>query len=424
MNILWLSHLIPYPPKGGVLQRSYHLLRELAKHHEVDLLAFNQRTLMEPMFKNIEAGVQEAKEELSEFCVNVEFFEIPSEIGAYGKYILAFKSLTTPAPYNINWLKSSRFQDKVEELCAQKRYDIVHFDTISLIPYYSLCEHAVTILDHHNIESHMLLRRAENENNLLKKLYFWQEGKRLTHYERKFCPKFSLNITCSEIDSERLRSFLPSVNVEDIPNGVDTDYFIPSRFVPGSNGETSKKQSILFIGTLDWYPNAEAVFFIVNQIWPTLKKLHPNITVDIIGANPAKELVDFAENNADFHVHGFVDDILPFLNEASVYVCPIKDGGGTKLKILDAMAMGNALVVHPIACEGIAVENGEHVVFAESADEFVSEIGKLLVDSPRAMRLGQNARGLIEEYYSYSQIGQKCSELYEKTLSDIKSQRS
>lgn len=406
MRILWLSHLVPYPPKGGVLQRSYHLLHELSKYHEVDLLAFNQPNLLKPIYDDIDSGLELAKTELGKFCNNVEVFDIETTKFRYGNIWLALKSLLTSDPYNISWLKSKKFSSALDQYLNENQYDLVHFDTISLVPYYRQIKNIPCVLDHHNIESHMLLHRATMEANLLKKWYFYQEGVRLEKYEKEFCPKFSLNITCSDPDTQRLIDITGSNNTITIPNGVDIEDFNPKHSTEQNDG----RKRIVFIGRLNWYPNAEAVTFIADKIWPILKQLEPGVECDIIGANPPQSVVSLAAKDTDFRAHGFVDDIYPFMSSSTIYVCPITNGGGTKLKVLDALAMAMPLVANPFACDGIAVEDGKNVIFAETAQQFADAISQLLNDRVTLHRLSVNARSLIEDYYSYHNIGMKFSE--------------
>ena len=404
MKVLWLSHLVPYPPKGGVLQRSYNLVRELARHHEVSLLAFVQGEPLRASFGNLEDGLAAAKSALSEFCPHVTFVPIPCEQRVWGRHRLALRSLVSADPYTINWLKSEPYRQELARLLQDLQPDLVHFDTISLAPYRRQVASLPTILDHHNIESHMMLRRAEMETNPLAAAYFRQEGGRLARYEQAECPQFSLNITCSSLDSARLLELVPAAPVDDVPNGVDVGYFRAA-------GSAELADSIIFAGTLSWYPNRQAVDFIAREIWPRLKAAAPGSSVDIVGASPPAELLELSRRDPDFRVHGFVDDVRTYLDRAPVYVCPITDGGGTKLKILDALAMGKAIVADPIACEGIDVTDGVDVVFASQPEEYVSAIRRLFTDRDERARLGANARRLAEEKYAYSMIGDKLARL-------------
>ncbi|MDX2505576.1 MAG: glycosyltransferase [Gammaproteobacteria bacterium] len=409
MRILWLSHLVPYPPKGGVLQRAHYMLREVARYHEVDLVAFNQKSLMAPFFPSLEVGLDEAEKVLGEFCRDTYFLDIPADKTKSGKYLMALKSIFSSDPYTINWLKSKEYAQLVDRLLAENEYDLVHFDTISLLPYFDSIGSIPAVLDHHNIESHMLLRRVENETNALKKWYYGQEGKRLEKFEKEYCPQFALNITCSEVDANRLQEIAVGCRAVEVPNGVDIDFF-------KADGSEHRPNSLIFVGRLNWYPNTAAVRFIAHQLWPALKAAIPDINIDIIGANPPEDLVALSGEDLDFRVHGFVDDIHSFMNTAAVYLCPITDGGGTKLKILDALSMKKAIVAHPIACEGIRVSNGKNVMFAESVDDYVAAIKQLFKDGERRKAMGKEARALIEAEYSYTKIGKQLSELYQRCV--------
>ena len=189
----------------------------------------------------------------------------------------------------------------------------------------------------------MMLRRARIESNVAKRFYFWQEGLRLRRFERSVCREFDLNLTCSELDTKRLQAVSPGVAVAEVPNGVDTEYF-------RLNQEPERPLSLVFAGNMSWYPNAAAMLFFAEKIWPALKKKLPGVTMDVIGANPSPRLSALAARDRDFRVRGFVPDVRTDISTAALYVCPIKDGGGTKLKILDALAMGRPIVAHPIAC--------------------------------------------------------------------------
>lgn len=407
MKILWLSHLIPYPPKGGVLQRAFHLVREMASRHELDLVAFNQRSLINPLFPANSNPEQIALTELRKYCNLVDIFPIPSEVRPYGKHILALQSLISRDCYNVNWLKSKKFHARVIELTTQKKYDWIHYDTISLAPFLANTDSKLC-LDHHNIESHMLDRRAENENNLFKKLYFSYEAKRLLAYEKEKCPNFNLNIVCSDIDGARLNELSPQSRVETIPNGVDIDYFSS-----GASGAEQIPFNFLFVGTLSWYPNADAVKYIARELWPAIAAALPGATIDIVGANPPQEILAVAERDSCFRVRGFVDDVRPYFDRASVFLCPIRDGGGTKLKILDAMAMGKAIVAHPLACEGISVQHGQNVLLGDSTESLVSAAIMASKDSMLRNNLEKEARRLVEQKYAWSAIGDRYAGLLE-----------
>ena len=173
MKVLWLSHLLPYPPTGlGVLQRSYNLIRELARTHEVTLVGFIQPRPLKDIFDDPAKGLADGLAHLKGFCAEVQFVPIPAEQSRYGQHALAIASLFARDPYSVNWLKSSEMDLILTELRDRNRFDVVHFDTVGLASFRDIFEGHPCTLDHHNIESHMMLRRAELETNVLKKYYF------------------------------------------------------------------------------------------------------------------------------------------------------------------------------------------------------------------------------------------------------------
>jgi glycosyltransferase involved in cell wall biosynthesis len=399
-KILWLSHFVPYPPKGGNLQRSYNLIKELSKQNEVTLLTFNQSKII-PTQKLLDEAILH----LGNFCKIEPIFEIPSEKSFLGKITLLLRGMLPWRTYTISWLESENFQSYLYELIEKYKFDVIHCDTISLVPCVKKIKNVKIVLNHHNIESLMMLRRAENEKNILKKFYFWQEGKKLARYERKVCGDFDLNITCSELDSDRLVSHTKISKCETIPNGVDLDYFNPVD-IP------QKPRSLIFVGGLSWYPNLDAMTFFLKQVWPLLHKEVEDVSLTIIGRSPPDWMIEMQAIYPSLKVMGFVDDIRSLLSESYLYVCPIKDGGGTKLKVLDALAMKKALVADPIACEGIDVKNGESVMFASTPREYIEAIKSLIANQELKESIEREGRRLIEKNYSFASIGARLSLLY------------
>lgn len=403
MKILWISHLVPYPPKAGVLLRAHYLVKELAKYHEVHLISFNQKTLIEPYFDSYEEGSAIAKSKMEEICSRVEFFDSPMDKSPLSKYWCALKSLITPTPYNINWLRDSHFHQAVNQWHQEENYDFIHCDTISLAQYTSDIQNTSMSLDHHNVESHMLIRRAEMETNLLKKFYFWQEGIKLGRCEKNICPQFTTNLTCSELDTKRFEDISPSAKFYEIPNGVDIEAFTPGTIEPDP-------ATFIFIGTLDWYPNTRAVRYIANEIWPILKKEIPNAKINIIGSGAPSDLIALNNTDDNFNVLGYVDELKPYLDSATAYLCPIDDGGGTKLKLLDAFAAGKAVVAHPVACEGLKVSDGKQVLLANTPDNYLLQIKKLLDSTTYRSEIEKNARIHAENFFSFTSIGKQLAD--------------
>ncbi len=402
-KILWLSHFVPFPPNIGAVQRSYNLLRETAKYHDVTVLAFNQAALL-----NSATDLANSIKHLQQFCRIAEVFPIPTDTMHYGRPLAYLKSIFTANPFTLNWLMSKQFQHALRSLIDNETFDLVYFDTISLAPYRAVTGDIPCLLNHHNIESDMMRRRARIERNPFKKAYILLEAKKIEITEKKWCPQFNLNITCSPLDNQRLLSHVPDLLLEVIPNGVDF-----SRL--GEKSHAEKKDTLVFAGGMAWYPNRAAMEFFAMEVWPLLTSRRPGIQMTVVGPNPPESLISQAQKDTAFKVTGFVDDVRPYIDAAAVYICPIFDGGGTKLKVLEALAMGKALVAHPVACEGIDVINGKSVVFAETPAEFTNRIIELLDSPDKRHILGENGKRLVLDHYSYSSIGMHLARLIAAT---------
>jgi polysaccharide biosynthesis protein PslH len=400
MQVLWLSHVVPYPPNAGVLLRAYHLLKGVAARHDVHLVAFVQRPLLATFYADPDAGIEECRAELSRFCRSVTLLSIERAERPLGKVRTAAEGLLRRGGYTASWLDGPGGSAAIQSVAGARRHDVAHFDSISLASYRHCLAGIPATLGHHNAEAHMMLRRAAHERSYVRKLYFRQEGLRLARYERRVADWFRLHVTCSDLDSARLRQTMPAAQFLTVPNGVDPGYFVPA-------GLEQQPNSVIFVGTMSWYPNVDAVTFFLREVWPLLRATVPTVTFDIVGADAPAELRELAARSPGVTVHGFVPEIRPLIERAALYVCPIRDGGGTKLKILDALAMSKCVLAHPVACEGISVTADVDVVFADSAAEFARQAAALLADAERRRTIGAAARRLVVSQYDFAALAER-----------------
>ena len=401
MSLLWLSHFVPYPPKGGSYQRSYNLLKETARKNDVYLIALKHKTSTHP-----QAEIELAKKELGVFCKEVHIIDISSRISGASMYMLSLKSLLQGIPLSVSMYQFPEMSCCIKEVSERVQFDVVHFDTISLAIHRKDVGSAATVMNHHNVESFMMTRRVANEPNLLKRLFFRLEGWRLRKYEKEYCAKFRLNLAVSEPDSEMFREIAPDARFEVVSNGVDTRYFLPEN-------DYKKKSRLIFAGRLDQYSNKDAILHFCTKAWPLVKEANPEITLTIIGSGVAsQQLTEIARNDNRIELLGYVDDVRPYFAESLAMVCPIRDGGGTRLKILDAMAMGMPIVSTTIACEGIDVAKEEELLIADTPEEFNEQIHRVYTDDALRASLGVKARAKAEMLYSWDIIGKKLNRLY------------
>ena len=406
MKILWLSHFAPYPPKGGASQRSYNMLKQLSKYADVSLLSLAPYSKIASFFNNYEAGIEEIEHELGKYCDEIRLIPHGRHKRQTAKTLNALKSLVRNDPYDVVCLESKELETSLTKALAENNYDAIHLDTIGLWPYVANLDIPL-ILNHHNIESQMLQRRASKTSWPLSQYIRSQESK-LQKLEIQAGAKARINVTCSRDDGQRL-SEIGIDNVAEIPNGVDLSYFSRRQ----NYQATESGIDLIFAGGLEWYPNRDAMIFFAKKVWPQLKAKPQAATMTVVGRGSIPLLNNIAATDSSFKVAGFVPDVRTYLEQASIYVCPIRDGGGTKLKVLDALGMGIPLIAHPIACEGINVRNGEHVIFAETPKQFCDAILSLSAAPELKMKLSANGRQLIEEQYCYNKIGEKMAKVYQ-----------
>jgi glycosyltransferase involved in cell wall biosynthesis len=398
MKILWLSHLVPYPPKGGVLQRTYNMIREVSKYHDITLVAFNQAGFLSASLPEQDDPLEFAKQELLSVVESIHVLAIPEDALVGGRYRTALRALVSARSYNMEWLRSTEARQTIVKLLSENSFDAVHIDTVSLCVYSDLFKGLPVVLNHHNFESAMLESRSRTEQNPIKSLYYRYEASRLFKSEVQHCKSSGLNITCSNDDAEAMGASIGGKFLS-VPNGVDVSYFYPNPSV------SVAEKSIVIVGGLSWYPNREAVEYFIREIWPLIKARIPGMSVDIVGRGPTPEMLKLAETDELFRLHGFVDDVRDYLWRAQFYLCPIRTGGGTKLKILDALASGTCIIADPFACKGIDVTDGKDVLFARTPEEYVSNLQRLIDDPELERSLRSWGPKLIREKYSYDRIG-------------------
>ena len=401
MKVLIIAHKNPNPPRGGATLRNFNLMKECSRNHELHLITFTQ----EPYLRDPEK-MQESIEGLRKYCKHVEVFKIPTNSNRFSWYLLLFLNLFSLQPYSVWWFWSPKLKRAIQEHLRKHSFDLVEIGTIAHMQYAKLAPDLPKLLIHHNVESELLYRRSRTAKGLLARTYLWYQAYKLRRLEKKAFEVFDYHTVVSMRDKKTLLEIGPGANIEVVDNGVDTDFFTPS------DGPV-EPYTIVYVGSLGWYPNAEAMIYFSREIWPLLKREIPSIKLNLVGDGPPKELVEFGKKDPAFRLLGLVDDVRPYILKSAVYVVPITVGGGTRLKILDAMALGKAIVSTSIGCEGINTIDGENIMIADTPREFVEKIARLFCDEGLRRRLGARARETAVEYYSWKKIAPKLERIYE-----------
>lgn len=403
MKILFLSQIVPYPPHGGVLQRGYNLLRELGRDARVHLLAF-----VHPDVLPTEAARHESHVALQKFCETVEYFPLWPKASPVHRVAGLAASALSSRPFSVLAHRSASFQRRVSELVDTKSFDLIHVDTIALAQFLDARWPITTVLTHHNIESQLMERRAGAETRQLAKWFLRRETGKLRSHEEATVRAFDINIFVSQTDEKILRERVPGLRTAIVPNGVDIEYFTPN--------QGKDAPALIYTGGMNMFANRDAVMFFLNEIWPLIRKRVPGVRFFAVGQDPPKELVALAVRDPQVVVTGYVTDIRPLVLDASVYVVPLRVGGGTRLKVLDAMAMGKAMVSTSIGCEGLDVRPDEHLLVADTPERFAERTVMLLEDRNHRLALGNAARNLVERCYSWGTVGKQLMNAYHSAM--------
>jgi polysaccharide biosynthesis protein PslH len=402
MRLLWFSHFVPYPPRGGAPQRSYNLLRHASRLYETTLIAFN-------LHGKAAAQLTTWKAELEKHCSRVVFWETPVKWKSLHWGAKLMLSPLRPEPYSCSCFWSPSLDVKWRAMLDEHRDALVHFDSIDLALFAGRAAGFAKVLNHHNCESALAMRRARAEPNPVEKLYLQSQARKLTRLEQSICPLFDLNLAVSLADAELLKARSPSASFHVVENGTDTDYFVPLT-------ASEESGSLIFAGSLNWYPNVSAIQFFVRDVWPVVKRQRPGARLYVVGMKPAAWLAAWLRQDPQITLVDSPPDIRPWIARAAVVICPMRDGGGTKVKILDAMAMGKAVVSTSLGSEGLEARHREHLLIADDPQDFAGCALEVLRDRTLRKRLGTAARAFAEREYSWRVVGGHLEEAYEKVL--------
>jgi len=343
---------------------------------------------------------------LKQYCKEVHSFPIPSDNNFFVLFKLILGNLFSPLPFTAQKYYTNEMVNKIKVIISKSNIDIVHFDTLILAQFKNIIPRTIPwVLVNHNVESILIRRRALKEKSILKILYIYIQYLKLKKYERTNCPKAHANVVVSQKDKEDLEIIAQNSRYYVVENGVDTAYF-------NKQGINKKKDILIMVGGWSWLPNYDSFKLFYHKIYPLIKKDIPNTILWIVGANPTQDMLDIEKKDASVKIYGLVDDVRPLYEQASVFLVPLRIGGGTRLKILDALSMEKSIVTTSIGCEGILVEDRVHLFIADTPEDFAQKTITLLKDEQLNERLGKNGRKLMLEKYDWTLIGPKMEAVY------------
>jgi glycosyltransferase involved in cell wall biosynthesis len=400
LKLLFVTPYLPSPPGFGGARRLHGLFTGLARKHEVSVLAL----------ANPEESHEASLKATREYCREVEIVPNPPfALSLRGKRALQLRSLFSAKSFE--WVSHVRpeLRAALRGFLAREKHDVVTFEFTHMAPYRTEVgigpDAPLCVLDEHNIEYEILRRTAASETALLRRLYNAVNWRKLHSEELAAWRAFDGCTVTSVHDRDLLLRSLPHTRTSVVPNGVDLDFFKPG---PGAAVEPD---TLLFFGAINYFPNTDGLRFFLEEIFPLVRARRPRARLSVVGHTP-----DHIRALASEHVlmKGFVPDVRAEIERAAVVIAPLRVGGGTRLKIVEAMSMARPVVSTPQGAEGLEVSDSRDLFIASTPAAFADKVVRLLQDAALAGRMGDQARRLVEQRYGWAAAVSQLESFYDE----------
>lgn len=397
MNIVWVKMGGLWPCTSGGRLRSLHTIAALAKRHQVTVVTTHGPS-------DDPDGLRHRLSDCHE-VISIPYAAPKRGTAAFAMSLAA--SWLSPDPVELWKWRVPAVVDRVRSILAAGSADVIVADFLLAAANVPMGGPVPVVLFEHNVEYLIWKRLADLESRPLHRALFEIEWRKLRSREAEACRRASLTIAVSEDDRQRLAELAPGARTASVSTGVDTSYF-------AQNGRRQRPSTMVFCGSMDWHPNEDAVVYFADAILPRIRAEVPDATLTVVGRNPSERLRQVAAQ-AGIVVTGTVEDVRPAVGEAAVYVVPLRAGGGTRLKIFEALSMSKAVVSTTVGAEGLGLESGRHFIAADDPGHFAAEVIGLLRDPERRRQLGDAGRQLMEARYSWDMVARdferRCAEV-------------
>lgn len=390
MNILVLTPYIPYPPNFGGSVRIYNLIRQLSRCHAVHLLSFR------------EDGGAGDPQGLEPFCRSITL--IKREVG--DKRRRQLRSLFSRQSFQWRFHRHAAMQAALDRIVSEQAIDRVLVE-FSQMACYRFPANAAVLLDEHNVEFEVLERMAGNEGSGLRRRFNAIEARKFKHEELAACRAAACTLVTSDRDGEILRRQVPGLRTVTITNGVDCDYFARPK-------GPRQSDSAVFVGATHYFPNEDGVLFFLREIHASIRAARPGFRLDVVGGKPPPSLT--ACRSDSVNITGYVQDVRPYMWDASVFVVPLRMGGGTRFKVVEAMAAGVPVVSTRLGAEGIPAVDGRDLLYADTPDAFGRAVLRVLTDPVLAAKLAANGLAFVRNHFDWSVIGDVLNDTLTETV--------
>lgn len=388
MKVLMAMPFSPVPPDFGGALRVYHLLRQVARRHRVTVLTYGTPE---------DAGRIRSEFDLPEVRVVAATWK-----AAQRRAGQLFSTFTTHSFFQQS-VVGPEFQKALDDLLTNERFDVVQTEFSHLGPF-TLRTDALKVLDTHNVEYDNFRRMYESSPWGVKKLHYGLEFQKMKADELAWCRMQDVVLTTSDRDKELFAQDL-ATPIHVVPNGMDGEYFAPRADV------AVEEASIVFTGMMAYVPNHDGIGWFLDEVLPKIHAQRPEVKLYVVGKNPPDAIK--ARANDKVVVTGTVPDVRPYVWKSSVYVVPLRMGGGTRLKVAEALAMKKPMVTTRIGCEGIDLKDGESCLMADSPQDFADAVLRLLGDKKLRTVLAENGGRVAKQKYDWNVIGETLEKIYQ-----------
>ena len=404
LNILCVSQMPASPPRFGAQARMHGLMTRLAQTHDLTAVM-----LVDDAF-----DIEECRRAMRVYCREVVLIQNPYGRAGASKRLLQLRSLASTRSFDRLRVTVPALQQALNRVQRERRFDIVNLE-FPYLGHYVLRQAPpgeklpLLVVDSHEIAYDLARQFAVAGANMGRRLYAGANWRKLRREELSIYREADGIYLCSSEDEQRLLEEIPGARTVVIPNAADVDYYQPRPMDPPPDGRT-----VVYFGLLSTVPNIDAVVHFVQEIWPHIAKAHPEARCKIIGGWPPPSLLALAGPRVE--LTGFVPDLRPHLAAAAAVVVPLRLGGGTRLKIVEAMAMGKAIVSTTLGAEGIEAVPGRDILIEDQPAAFADAINQLLAEPGVAARIGQSARRVAVERYAWSAAAEALEGFYRRVL--------
>ena len=390
MRLLWMKSDYVIPPDTGGKIRTFNLLRELNSLCDVTYLSFKNEDK-----PNNEPEIDDCASEV------VTVYKPEEDKSGAGFYLRVLRGMASQLPYIIQKYRSERIIRHQRDFVQSTDKSVVLCDFLEMAENVDWSLPCPKVLFQHNVESMIWDRYYETETNPLKRAYFNYERKRMSQYEADMCNRFDLVFTVSEEDKAVLQDeFGVKKPIEVLATGVDTDFFAPVAANP-------KPGRLVFLGSMDWMPNIDGMKWFVHEIYPLIKQRWADVSLDIVGRRPGAEICRFAEQDESIQVLADVPDVRPHIADGELFIVPLRIGGGSRIKIYEAMAMNRPVVSTTIGAEGLPLTPDQHIAIGDTPEAFANQIVRLLEDKDVQNRISNDGYELVTANHQWKHVAVK-----------------